>query len=46
VGAGNFSLNHRVPNGSGTHLASYPMGTGGSFPGGKAAGVWSWSLTS
>jgi hypothetical protein len=22
------------------------MGTGGSFPGGKAAGAWSWSLTS
>jgi hypothetical protein len=25
--------------GSGAHLASYPMGTGGSFPGGKAAGA-------
>jgi hypothetical protein len=37
-GAGNFSL-HRVQNGSGAHPASYPMGTGGSFPGGKAAGV-------
>jgi hypothetical protein len=23
-----------------------PMGTGGSFPGGKAAGAWSWPLTS
>jgi hypothetical protein len=23
------------------HPASYPMGTGGSFPGGKAAGAWS-----
>jgi len=27
--------------------ASYPMGTEGSFPvGGKAAGPWSWPLTS
>jgi len=25
---------------------SYPMDTGGSFPGGKAAGTWSWPLTS
>jgi hypothetical protein len=23
---------------------SHPMGTGGSFPGGKAAGAWSWPL--
>jgi hypothetical protein len=38
-GAGNFSLNHRVQNGSGAHPASYPMGTRGSFPGGKAAGA-------
>jgi hypothetical protein len=37
-GAGNFSLHHRVQNGSGVHSASYPMGTRGSFPGGKAAG--------
>jgi hypothetical protein len=36
-GAGNFSLHHRVQNGSGAHPASYLMGTGGSFPGGKAA---------
>jgi hypothetical protein len=28
------------------HPASYPMGTGGSFPGGKAAGASSWPLTS
>jgi hypothetical protein len=27
------------PDGSGAHLASYPMGTRSSFPGGKAAGV-------
>jgi hypothetical protein len=38
VGAGNFSLHHRVQNGSRSHSASYPMGTRGSFPGGKAAG--------
>jgi hypothetical protein len=25
--------------GSGAHPASYPMGTGGSFPGGEAAGA-------
>jgi hypothetical protein len=39
VGAGNFSPHHRVQNGSGAHPASYPMGTRGSFPGGKAAGA-------
>jgi hypothetical protein len=42
AGAGNFSLHHRVQNGSGTHPASHPMGTRGSFPGVKAAGAWSW----
>jgi hypothetical protein len=45
VGAGNFSLNYRVQNGSGAHRVSYPMGTTSSFPGGKAAGAWSWPLT-
>jgi hypothetical protein len=39
AGTGNFSLHHRVRNGSGAHPASYPMGTRGSFPGGKAAGA-------
>jgi hypothetical protein len=40
AGAGNFSLHHRyVRNGSGAHPTSYPMGTRGSFPGGKAAGA-------
>jgi hypothetical protein len=39
AGAGNFSLHHRVQNGSGAHQASYPMGTRGSFPGGNAAGA-------
>jgi hypothetical protein len=38
AGAGNFSLHHRVQNGSGVHPDSYPMGTMGSFPGGKAEG--------
>jgi hypothetical protein len=38
AGAGNFSLHHRVQNGSEAHPASYPMGTRGFFPGGKAAG--------
>jgi hypothetical protein len=38
AGAGNFSLHHRDQNGSGAHPASYPMGTRGSFGGGKAAG--------
>jgi hypothetical protein len=36
-GAGNFSVHHRVQNGSGAHPASYSMGSRGSFPGGKAA---------
>jgi hypothetical protein len=39
AGAGNFYLHHRVQNGSGAHPPSYPVGTGGSFPGGKATGA-------
>jgi hypothetical protein len=39
TGAGNFSFHHRVQNGSGSHPASYPMCTRGSFPGTKAAGA-------
>jgi hypothetical protein len=39
AGAGNFSLHHRVQNGSGAHPPSYQMGTSGSFPGGKVAGA-------
>jgi hypothetical protein len=39
AGAGNFSLNHRVQNGSGAHPASCPMDTRGSFLGGKVAGA-------
>jgi hypothetical protein len=34
-----FSLLHVVQTGSEANPASYPMGTGGSFPGGKAAEV-------
>jgi hypothetical protein len=37
---------HAVQTGSGAHPASYPMGTGGAFPGVEAVGTWSWSLTS
>jgi hypothetical protein len=46
AGTGNFSLHNRVQNGSGAHPASYSMGTRGSFPESKAAGAWSWPLTS
>jgi hypothetical protein len=35
AGAGNFFLYHRVQNGSGAHLASYPTDVGSSFPGVK-----------
>jgi hypothetical protein len=46
TGAWNFSLHHRVQNGSGAHPAFYPVGARGSFPGDKAAVAWSWSLSS
>jgi hypothetical protein len=39
AGAGNYFLHHRVQNGSGAHPSSYQMGTRGSFPGVKAAGL-------
>jgi hypothetical protein len=38
AGAGNFSLHHRIQNGSGVHTASYPVGTRCSFPGIKRPG--------
>jgi hypothetical protein len=38
AGAGNFSLLHRIQSDSGTHPASYPVGTGGSLPGVKQLG--------
>jgi hypothetical protein len=34
-----FSLLYNIQTGPGAHPASYPMGTGGSFARGKAAGV-------
>jgi hypothetical protein len=34
-----FSLLHTVQTGSGAHPTFYPMGTGCSFPEGKAAGA-------
>jgi hypothetical protein len=37
VGAKDFSCSLCVETGSGTHPASYTMGTGGPFPGGKSA---------
>jgi hypothetical protein len=39
-------LRHRIQTDSGAHQASYPMGTRRYFPGDKAAGEWSWPLTS
>jgi hypothetical protein len=36
--AENFSLHHCIQTASGAHPTSYPMGTGGSFSGIKAAG--------
>jgi hypothetical protein len=39
--AGDFSLHHRIQNGSGPHPASYLSGNRGSFPEDKAAGAWS-----
>jgi hypothetical protein len=39
AGAGNFSLYHRVQNGSGAHPASYLIGIRGSFPGVKTPGA-------
>jgi len=43
---GNFSLRYRVQTGIGSHPAYYPTGTGNSYPASKAAGAWSWPLTS
>jgi hypothetical protein len=40
------SPQHHVQNGSGAHPVSYPMGTRGSFSGGKTAEALSWPLTS
>jgi hypothetical protein len=45
VGA-RFSSLHVVETGSGAHAVSYPVRAGGIFTWGKAAGEWSWTLTS
>jgi len=37
-GKGYFSLHHHVQTGPGTHPASYPVSTRGSFPGVKLLG--------
>jgi hypothetical protein len=34
-----FLFSHSIQTGSGAHQTFYPMSTGGSFPGGKVAGV-------
>jgi hypothetical protein len=39
AGAGNFSLYHRVQNGSGAHPTSYSLCTRGSFRGIKEMGA-------
>jgi len=39
-------FHHSIQSGPGAHQASFTMGSGGSFPGGKAAGAWSWPPTS
>jgi hypothetical protein len=38
-------LLHSVQAVSGAHSASYAVDIENSFPGGKAAGAWSWPLT-
>jgi hypothetical protein len=45
-GLGCFSLRQRAQAGSRAHPDSCSIGTGGSFPGSKAAGLWSWPLSS
>jgi hypothetical protein len=45
AGKGFFPLCHHIHTGPGVHLASYPIRTMGSFPGGKTAGAWSWPST-
>jgi hypothetical protein len=39
-----FSIFHSIQTDTEVHPVSYPMGTEGSFPDGKAAGVWSSQL--
>jgi len=40
-----ISFRHRVQTESGSHPASYPVSTAGSFPGGRAAGTWGCTST-
>jgi hypothetical protein len=44
-GGEEISLPHAVQTGSGAYPSFYLMCTGSSYPGGKAAGAWSWPLT-
>jgi hypothetical protein len=46
AGARDFCLLNSVQTGSEALPASYPMGTGVSFRGSKAAAAWNWPLTS
>jgi len=39
-----IQYHHRVQNSSGACPSPFPMGTGGSFSGGKAVGARSWPL--
>jgi hypothetical protein len=41
----NFSLLHSIQTTSKAHPTSYPVGSVGSFPRGKASWVWSWPFT-
>jgi len=46
VNDGTFAPRHHFQTGSVAHPASYPIGTGISYPEGEAAGAWSWLLSS
>jgi hypothetical protein len=46
TGTRDFSRLHRVQTGYSFNQASYPMAIGGSFPGVKTAGSWSWPMSS
>jgi len=41
AGTENSSLCHHIQTGGVAHTTSYPVGTGGSFPGGRVTLVWS-----
>jgi hypothetical protein len=46
AGARYSSLLHNIQTSTWSHPVSYPLYTRGSFPVGKAAGMWSWPFTS